>query len=92
MYFLNDRRRLRLIADLVKLTMPTNLAEQWANIPEHQIDARLDAVIENHSERFHALATADKNGVRCLRAFLEADALIICTYMAELREKGLTLQ
>ena len=84
-FFLNERRRLQLIADLRQLTMPDILAVSWANISEDEIDARLAAIIEDHQTRFHDLGTAE-------RRELDADALILSAYMAELRERGLKLQ
>ncbi len=97
-YFLSDQRRLKLIDDLMALTAPRPLAEQFANFRDdvEYVDRCLAFMVRGLSLRCSSLARAARCGnegrARDLRAYLRADVAIIRAYTAEIDERGIPRQ
>jgi hypothetical protein len=94
MYFLSEQRRNNLVADLVKLTMPHNMATSIASLPNDW--GLVDQIMVDHVRQImqHAedIAKADVNDlalIRQLGTFLHADLLLVEAVKAEAEKRGL---
>jgi hypothetical protein len=95
-YFLSEVRRVQLIRDLTNLSMPRNLAEEFANFADGDvayIDRNLAFHIHGMSFRCRSLAKAAQRGddkrARNLQTYIQCDCIIVRSYLAEIGERQL---
>ena len=94
-YFLSDKRRSRVVADLVGLTMPALMAQELANLRDDlaSIDKSLEVAIATLIEHCDELAMAtqqrDDEQEQTVHALIATDLIVIRTYLAEMKERAL---
>jgi hypothetical protein len=91
-YFLSVKRRSRLVADLVTLTMPALMAQEWAYLPDDTdaVDHALQRVIIEFVEHCRDRSQSqDEHEQRTLHAFIEAELLVLRSYLGEIHERDI---
>ena len=89
-YFLSEKRRSRLVADLLNLTMPVAVAQDWAYVPDDTdvVDTKLQQnIIGLVTHCRDQKQSRNKDEKRTIHAFIEADLLVLRSYLGEIHER-----
>jgi len=90
-FFLNDRRRKKLVSDLADLSMPMQTAIFWAWMRPNidLVDTNLATIIRLLGYHIHMLSETTGREAREAETFLAADTLIVTALLDEIAEREL---